>query len=108
PLACHAAPALTVLATLSLHDALPISILAINMHDAPCTGQIDRISLYGLPVKAFRCSDHELRTNFFFKLFQLFGQCLFSRGVEQIDRKSTRLNSSHVKNTYAVFCLNKK
>src|SRR5690606_39838385 len=24
------------------------------------------------------------------------------------DRKSTRLNSSHVKNSYAVFCLNKK
>src|SRR3989442_5718830 len=24
------------------------------------------------------------------------------------DRKSTRLNSSHVRNSYAVFCLNKK
>src|SRR5690606_41750414 len=24
------------------------------------------------------------------------------------DRKSTRLNSSHVKNSYAVYCLNKK
>src|SRR5690606_10889656 len=27
---------------------------------------------------------------------------------ELLDRKSTRLNSSHVKNSYAVFCLNKK
>src|SRR5690606_41554797 len=28
------------------------------------------------------------------------------QGVEcQLDRKSTRLNSSHVKNSYAVFCL---
>src|SRR5690606_40103023 len=27
---------------------------------------------------------------------------------EQIDRKSTRLNSSHVKISYAVFCLKKK
>src|SRR5690606_39313600 len=26
----------------------------------------------------------------------------------KIDRKSTRLNSSHVKNSYAVFCLKKK
>src|SRR5690606_42135956 len=26
----------------------------------------------------------------------------------QRDRKSTRLNSSHVKNSYAVFCLKKK
>src|SRR5690606_41391832 len=28
--------------------------------------------------------------------------------VEEGDRKSTRLNSSHVKISYAVFCLNKK
>src|SRR5690606_41098266 len=28
--------------------------------------------------------------------------------VEYIDRKSTRLNSSHVKISYAVFCLKKK
>src|SRR5690349_23113999 len=27
---------------------------------------------------------------------------------EQLDRKSTRLNSSHVENSYAVFCLKKK
>src|SRR5690606_39639127 len=26
----------------------------------------------------------------------------------RVDRKSTRLNSSHVKNSYAVFCLKKK
>src|SRR5436309_11004918 len=30
------------------------------------------------------------------------------RGSEQGDRKSTRLNSSHVKTSYAVFCLKKK
>src|SRR5690606_41163892 len=28
--------------------------------------------------------------------------------VEDLDRKSTRLNSSHVKISYAVFCLKKK
>src|SRR5690606_40696900 len=28
--------------------------------------------------------------------------------VEEADRKSTRLNSSHVKISYAVFCLKKK
>src|SRR5690606_40235662 len=27
---------------------------------------------------------------------------------QNLDRKSTRLNSSHVKNSYAVFCLKKK
>src|SRR5690606_41813224 len=31
-----------------------------------------------------------------------------ARDQELIDRKSTRLNSSHVKNSYAVFCLKKK
>src|SRR5690606_38075806 len=31
-----------------------------------------------------------------------------STGKRIIDRKSTRLNSSHVKNSYAVFCLKKK
>src|SRR5438874_9036606 len=28
--------------------------------------------------------------------------------VERLDRKSTRLNSSHVESSYAVFCLKKK
>src|SRR5690606_18232950 len=30
------------------------------------------------------------------------------RKVQELDRKSTRLNSSHVKISYAVFCLKKK
>src|SRR3712207_7684561 len=30
------------------------------------------------------------------------------RGVRQVDRKSTRLNSSHANISYAVFCLKKK
>src|SRR5690606_14135709 len=38
------------------------------------------------------------------------GSCLTKDGdaVTGIDRKSTRLNSSHVKISYAVFCLKKK
>src|SRR3712207_8443591 len=31
-----------------------------------------------------------------------------SRSVEPLDRKSTRLNSSHANISYAVFCLKKK
>src|SRR5690554_7294780 len=31
-----------------------------------------------------------------------------AKGVSVIDRKSTRLNSSHVRISYAVFCLKKK
>src|SRR5690606_41182343 len=33
---------------------------------------------------------------------------LLSRVARSSDRKSTRLNSSHVKSSYAVFCLKKK
>src|SRR5690606_40865561 len=32
----------------------------------------------------------------------------FAAQMRGTDRKSTRLNSSHVKNSYAVFCLKKK
>src|SRR5690606_39781085 len=32
----------------------------------------------------------------------------FHHGIHELDRKSTRLNSSHVKISYAVFCLKKK
>src|SRR2546427_9086127 len=33
---------------------------------------------------------------------------LFGTGVIEVDRKSTRLNSSHSQISYAVFCLKKK
>src|SRR5690606_41590596 len=36
------------------------------------------------------------------------GDSDFSPLVSKLDRKSTRLNSSHVKISYAVFCLKKK
>src|SRR5690606_41482464 len=36
------------------------------------------------------------------------GSGLVKRQAEAEDRKSTRLNSSHVKISYAVFCLKKK
>src|SRR5690606_39443497 len=35
-------------------------------------------------------------------------QLTFLCGHKVLDRKSTRLNSSHVKSSYAVFCLKKK
>src|SRR5690606_40804582 len=38
----------------------------------------------------------------------LGGRVIGDVGAEIRDRKSTRLNSSHVKISYAVFCLNKK
>src|SRR5690606_40802344 len=41
-------------------------------------------------------------------LMIIFFQIPISYFVTKIDRKSTRLNSSHVKISYAVFCLKKK
>src|SRR5690625_5931841 len=45
--------------------------------------------------------------NFRFKSFFGYGVCLviFRTKNAKKDRKSTRLNSSHVANSYAVFCL---
>src|SRR5258708_20531994 len=37
-----------------------------------------------------------------------FQRGIFSDGVDRLDRKSTRLNSSHQIISYAVFCLKKK
>src|SRR5690606_40507202 len=41
-------------------------------------------------------------------LFRLFAAGDIDAGADDLDRKSTRLNSSHVKTSYAVFCLKKK
>src|SRR5690606_21179815 len=39
---------------------------------------------------------------------KLLAVAVVAHGLAGIDRKSTRLNSSHVKNSYAVFCLKQK
>src|SRR5205814_4825326 len=64
--------------TLSLHDALPISSQA-----APCRG---RARCHQAPLPAV--ARHQ--------------------ALPREDRKSTRLNSSHLGISYAVFCLKKK
>src|SRR5256885_5537777 len=80
--------ATTEIYTLSLHDSLPISLLASqgrgttpSLRGGPCL-----VSLALGPAR-FKC--YALRN-------------------EILDRKSTRLNSSHLVISYAVFCLKKK
>src|SRR5690349_23759539 len=73
-------PSTTELYTLSLHDALPISP-AVRARDLGGIGQ-ERREPGDLAVLG---SEHG-----------------------KVDRKSTRLNSSHVEISYAVFCLKKK
>src|SRR3984885_15964795 len=71
--------ATTEIYTLSLHDALPIS---------------DRPERPGPAWPARRPRG--------------FPQPRLRRPGSRLDRKSTRLNSSHVRISYAVFCLKKK
>src|SRR3989442_4082646 len=76
--------ATTEIYTLSLHDALPIFLVAVLV-----TGLIALLLASWLSTRISRpltaLASHEAR-----------------------DRKSTRLNSSHVRISYAVFCLKKK
>src|SRR5207249_9978419 len=66
----------------------------------PATTEIYTLSLHdALPISAFARGARAARE------FRLRGRREHARGV---DRKSTRLNSSHVSISYAVFCLKKK
>src|SRR5690606_41072125 len=94
----------TEISTLSLHDALPISVNWItedvgddvDVERFKFTGQVSltreiggRLGLAAVPSILFNPDELE-------------------EGENPLDRKSTRLNSSHVKISYAVFCLKKK
>src|SRR5690606_39613643 len=94
----------THICTLSLHDALPISAHALPFHgvrDRRCRAPSAHLASVHQTrrarprrrgaVAATGHSGHRAR-----------------RPVRCGDRKSTRLNSSHVKISYAVFCLKKK
>src|SRR5439155_11397544 len=90
----------TEIYTLSLHDALPISKKYPGM-TARSRGKSCRNSsqLAGYNVCMIR------RVLIVSLVFFLIGLVLFWLLT---DRKSTRLNSSHVAISYAVFCLKKK
>src|SRR3712207_7612397 len=82
--------ATTEIYTLSLHDALPISQLKIDERLTIDFAKHE-VLVEGQPV-SLRPTEYRL-------LYHL---------VQNADRKSTRLNSSHANISYAVFCLKKK
>src|SRR5207249_12265756 len=101
-------PAPTVLYPLSLHDALPI--LTSGIFGVPASTLVDRI----VPLEDLWARDDVER------LFASVSRLEIRRGLSTLsdellarfrrasrDRKSTRLNSSHVSISYAVFCLKK-
>src|SRR5690625_6674285 len=85
---CFCNSATTSFCTLSLHDALPILILFLGLVIAALL----RWHAKG-PIWPFWAALSLLVAN---------------QVQNGADRKSTRLNSSHVANSYAVFCLKKK
>src|SRR5690606_39804741 len=108
PLLWDTAAALPTSQALALQDALP------NCEHAALHPHLEqRVAGLGLGVA-------------YIPQLTRFGQCRLVAGVEaraqkpaaqlravqprlgRVDRKSTRLNSSHVKISYAVFCLKKK
>src|SRR3712207_8311678 len=78
--------ATTEIYTLSLHDALPILLLRKSL------------TVLGVVILAF----------FLHGVLHLEAATIAIFGAAALDRKSTRLNSSHANISYAVFCLKKK
>src|SRR5256885_2962274 len=81
--------ATTEIYTLSLHDALPIS-------RATCRANVSRTAMP-------KCSTCDILNAW--NCWTLSSACA---PLCMRDRKSTRLNSSHLVISYAVFCLKKK
>src|SRR5256885_11170492 len=85
--------ATTEIYTLSLHDALPISLRLQQQY--PNSNKNWSTTL--IPLHKFMIGDMAEQYTFI-----LLGAVCFL-----LDRKSTRLNSSHLVISYAVFCLKK-
>src|SRR5690606_41417183 len=94
--------------TLSLHDALPISTSSRNPHAQHHLGAVGLLHLFDTVVTRDDVVNPKPHPEPYLTAAQRLGiepvHCL---ALEE-DRKSTRLNSSHVKISYAVFCLKKK
>src|SRR5699024_12744159 len=91
--------------TLSLHDALPILAASLNKY-----GTVNLEYMKGLIDKTEDALLDDLKGRVFFnpliRSYEIADK--FIAGNVISDRKSTRLNSSHVSISYAVFCLKKK
>src|SRR5690349_22649581 len=88
---------------LSLHDALPI--LQQADHSGACT----KVLLIGSECfdGLTRSSKQDIVKQY--RIMHAHRMKLMRNGKHDMeDRKSTRLNSSHVEISYAVFCLKKK
>src|SRR5690606_42166221 len=105
-LSCHCAPiTLVVYFLFVLHDTASSEIYTLSLHDALpiCAGIENTISL------ARRLGIHSpIEADPSISLGSSSISMMEMAAAYAADRKSTRLNSSHVKISYAVFCLKKK
>src|SRR5690606_41994471 len=96
-------PGPTLLYPLSLHDALPIyqsgAAVGIALADQWQRAQLTQRKLYKQLNQLYRQSPAACHAAL---------ETTLADDTLTSDRKSTRLNSSHVKISYAVFCLKKK
>src|SRR5438874_4323214 len=90
PLSFFTDPATPLIYTLSLHDALPIWSTCSWARSESASRFRSRSSSSAPAQQPPPCRSAGRRL------------------LRRRDRKSTRLNSSHVENSYAVFCLKKK
>src|SRR5256885_2998584 len=83
--------ATTEIYTLSLHDALPICPQVLSISSPPARNSGVDLNILGEVIGHYQLADGRSMPYYWNR-----------------DRKSTRLNSSHLVISYAVFCLKKK
>src|SRR5688500_19991924 len=89
--------------TLSLHDALPIYLSIVIDRAAACPVVIASAA-GGMDIEEVAASHPEQILREYIDP----GTGIVPFQARKLDRKSTRLNSSHLVISYAVFCLKKK
>src|SRR5256886_10035936 len=94
--------ATTEIYTLSLHDALPIYRGYLSPYFVTDAERMEVVLEDALILI------HEKKISVMKDMLPLLEQVARSGKPFLIDRKSTRLNSSHSQISYAVFCLKKK
>src|SRR5690349_23767986 len=92
-------PATPAIYTLSLHDALPIS--------GGLPARAGEVKLWDVSAQNVARTITGHADCIYAVAFSPDGAMLATASYDK-DRKSTRLNSSHVEISYAVFCLKKK
>src|SRR3712207_7511459 len=90
--------ATTEIYTLSLHDALPILVVS-TFEDSPAkkAGILTKDVIEKVDGERVIAKEYDKAVN-----------KMKGKKGSYVDRKSTRLNSSHANISYAVFCLKKK